>query len=40
VVEIERGGKVVFGGAQPGVEADPDGIVVLRYELKHIAAAR
>jgi hypothetical protein len=39
MVEIERGGRVVFGGAQPGIEADPDGIVVLRYELKHISAA-
>jgi hypothetical protein len=38
VVEIQRGGYVEFGGAQSGVEADPDGIVVLRYELKHISA--
>jgi hypothetical protein len=36
VVEIQRGGYVEFGGAQSGVEADLDGIVVLRYELKHI----
>jgi hypothetical protein len=38
VVEIQRGGYVEFGGAQSGVEADPDGIVVLRYELRHIPA--
>jgi predicted Ser/Thr protein kinase len=38
VVEIQRGGYVEFGGAQSGVEADPDGIVVLRYELKHASA--
>jgi hypothetical protein len=38
VVEIQRGGYVEFGGGQSGVEADPDGIVVLRYELKHISA--
>jgi hypothetical protein len=37
VVEIQRGGYVEFGGVQLGVEADPDGIVVLRYELKHIS---
>jgi hypothetical protein len=33
VVQIQRGGYVEFGG----VEADPDGIVVLRYELRHIS---
>lgn len=38
VVEIQRGAHVEFGGAQSGVEADPDGIVVLRYELKHVSA--
>lgn len=38
VVEIQRGGYVEFGGAQSGVETDPDGIVILRYELKHISA--
>lgn len=38
VVEIQRGGYVEFGSVQSGVEADPDGIVVLRYELKHISA--
>jgi len=37
VVKIERGGYVEFGGVQSGVEADPDGIVVLRYELKHMS---
>jgi hypothetical protein len=40
VVEIQRGGYVEFGGVQSGVEADPDGIVVLRYELKHISAGK
>jgi hypothetical protein len=35
VVQIQRGGYVEFGGVQSGVEADPDGIVILRYELKH-----
>jgi hypothetical protein len=40
VVKIERGGYVEFGGVQSGVEADPDGIVVLRYELKHVSAGR
>ena len=39
VAEIERGGGGVFGGAQSGIEADPDGIVVLRYELEHVSAA-
>lgn len=38
VVEIQRGAYVEFGGAQSGVAADPDGIVILRYELKHISA--
>ena len=37
VVQIQRGGYVEFGGVSSGVEADPDGIVILRYELKHVA---
>lgn len=37
VVQIQRGGYVEFGGISSGVEADPDGIVVLRYELKHMS---
>ena len=37
VVQIQRGGYVEFGGVQSGVEGDPDGIVILRYELKHIS---
>jgi hypothetical protein len=40
VVEIQRGGYVEFGGTQSGVEADPDGVVVLRYELQHISAGK
>jgi hypothetical protein len=40
VMEIQRGGYVELGGVQSGVEADPDGIVVLRYELKHISAGK
>jgi hypothetical protein len=39
VVQIQRGGYVEFGGVQSGVEADPDGIVILRYELKHLSAS-
>lgn len=38
VVEIQRGAYVEYAGAQSGVAADPDGIVVLRYELKHNSA--
>lgn len=39
VVEIQRGGDVVWNsGLEMGVEADPDGIVILRYGLTHIAA--
>jgi len=38
VVEIQRGAYMEFGDTQSGVEADPDGIVVLRYELQHISA--
>ena len=38
-VDIERGGDIVSKeGAQPGVEADLEGIVVLRYELQHAPA--
>jgi hypothetical protein len=40
VVEVQRGGYVRFGGVQSGIEADPDGIVVLRYELKHISPGK
>jgi hypothetical protein len=40
VVQIQRGGYVEFGGVQSGIEADLDGIVVLRYELKHISAGK
>lgn len=36
MVQIQRGVYVEFGGLQSGVEADSDGIVILRYELKHI----
>jgi hypothetical protein len=36
VVDIERDGKIVLAdGPEPGVAADPDGIVILRYELEH-----
>ena len=39
VVEIQRGGDIVWNnGISMGLEADPDGIVVLRYELTHVAA--
>ncbi|HEX7843762.1 MAG TPA: hypothetical protein VF469_40085 [Kofleriaceae bacterium] len=39
VVEIERGGDiVVHEGAQSGIEADIDGIVILRYDLEHAPA--
>jgi len=37
VVQIQRGAYVEFGGVQSGVEADANGIVILRYELKHIS---
>jgi hypothetical protein len=37
VVQIQRGAYVEFGGVQSGVEADPDGVVILRYEFKHIS---
>jgi hypothetical protein len=39
VVEIQRGGDIVWNsGMAMGVEADPDGIVILRYGLRHVAA--
>ncbi|HEX3483366.1 MAG TPA: hypothetical protein VHT91_50490 [Kofleriaceae bacterium] len=39
VVEIQRGGDIVWNdGAPTGVEADPDGIVILRFALNHVAA--
>jgi hypothetical protein len=38
VVQIQRGGYVEFGGVRSGVETDSDGIVILRYEFKHIPA--
>lgn len=39
VVEIQRGGDIVWNnGTSAGLAADPDGIVVLRYGLMHVAA--
>jgi hypothetical protein len=38
VVEIQRGGDIVWRNGVPGLETDPDGIVVLRYTLTHVAA--
>lgn len=38
VVEIQRGGDIVWNNGAMGVEADPDGIVILRYGLSHVAA--
>jgi hypothetical protein len=39
VVEIQRGGDIVWNnGTWMGVEADPEGIVILRYGLTHVAA--
>jgi hypothetical protein len=39
VVEIQRGGDIVWNNGMPmGLEADPDGIVILRYGLTHVAA--
>jgi len=38
VVEIQRGGDIVWNNGAMGVEADPDGIVILRYGLTHVAA--
>ena len=40
VVQIQRGAYVEFGGVQAGIEADPDGIVIQRYDLKHISAGK
>ena len=40
VVQIQRGAYVEFGGVQADVEADPDGIVIQRYDLKHISAGK
>jgi hypothetical protein len=38
VVEIQRGGDIVWNnGVSMGVAPDPDGIVVLRYRLTHVA---
>lgn len=38
--EIERGVKIEsYEGSGSGVDADPDGIIVLRYELEHVAAS-
>ena len=39
VVEIQRGGDIVWNdGVSMGLEADPDGVVVLRYGLIHVTA--
>jgi len=38
VVEIQRGGDIVWNNGALGVEADPAGIVILRYGLTHVAA--
>jgi hypothetical protein len=39
VVEIQRGGDIVWNnGVSMGLEADTDGVVVLRYRLTHVAA--
>lgn len=39
VVEIQRGGDIVWKHGEPvGLDADPDGIVVLRFGLNHVAA--
>jgi hypothetical protein len=39
IVEIQRGGHIVWNnGMSMGLEADPDGIVILRYGLTHVAA--
>lgn len=40
VVEIQRGGDIVWNdGAPSGLDPDPDGIVILRFALNHVAAA-
>jgi hypothetical protein len=39
VIEIQRGGDIVWNdGAPVGVDADSDGIVILRFALNHAAA--
>jgi hypothetical protein len=39
VIEIQRGGDIIWNNSiPPGVEADPNGIVVLRFNLNHVAA--
>lgn len=39
VVEIQRGGDIVWkNGMSMGLDPDPDGIVILRYGLVHVAA--
>ncbi|MEO7736493.1 MAG: hypothetical protein ABIY55_36375 [Kofleriaceae bacterium] len=39
VVEIQRGGDVVGNhGVAIGLDADPSGIVILRYRLTHVAS--
>jgi hypothetical protein len=39
IVEIQRGGDIVWNnGLSMGLDADPDGIVILRYALTHVAA--
>jgi hypothetical protein len=38
VVELQRGGDIVWNHDAIGLEADPAGIVVLRYGLTHVAA--
>jgi len=40
VVEIQRGAYVECGAVQSGVSSDPDGVVVLRYDLKHVSVAK
>lgn len=40
VVEIQRGAYVECGAVQSGVASDPDGVVVLRYDLKHVSVAK
>src|SRR5262249_39737425 len=38
---VERGVEIVFNdGAQTGIDPDADGIVVKRFDLKHVAAPR
>ena len=41
VVEIQRGGDIVWNddGVSMGLEADPNGVVVLRYGLTHVPAS-